>query len=421
MAPGQRDASFLDAGVVETRVLVVEDDPGLLPVLASVVEGFGFEVRTARDGREAWERLRAEHCSIVLTDWIMPEMDGLELVRAIRSRVETANLWVVMLTGQSDDQAFAQGMDAGVDDFLTKPWRPEELGARLKVARRHTLLQEQLEQTNRVLRRSNRELELYHARVSRELEAAARVQRALLPGEVEPWDGVDIAWSLRPCEELAGDILNVMRLTEDRLGVYVLDVSGHGVSAALLSAQVGRLLGADPSQSRLLCRGRGRYRQPVAPIDVVRQLNDLFPMDPQRPQFFTLVYGVFEVDTGRFVFSSAGHPGPVVVRADGRTEEFVLPGTPVGMLQVGRWDQCDIVLQPGDHVALISDGVVEAESPDGEVFGTDRLRSALSRADGGGAQAQCLEALAAVESWVRPARPRDDCSILVVGRSGGPG
>jgi sigma-B regulation protein RsbU (phosphoserine phosphatase) len=417
MVPGQRDDHVGDRSAVEMRVLVVEDDPGLLPVLASVVEALGFEVVTASDGRQAWDRLRSSHCSIVLTDWVMPEMDGLELVRAIRSREETAGLWVIMLTGHSDEQAFALGMDAGVDDFLTKPWRPEELQARLKVARRHRLLQEKLEEANRTLRRSNRELEQYHDRVSRELQAAAKVQSSLLPGEFEPPEALDIAWRVRPCEELAGDILNILELTDNTLGLYVLDVSGHGVSAALLSAQVGRMLSADPSQSRLLCRGRGRNRRPVDPVEVVRELNDVFPMDPLRPQFFTLLYGVFEVDIGRFVFSAAGHPGPIVVRGDGRVEEHLLPGTPVGMLRDGQWGQREITLQPGDHVALVSDGLAEAESATGEIFGTSRLQRALCRANGRGAAGQCQEALDAVQEWVRPAHPRDDCSILVVGRN----
>lgn len=416
MTPGKRDGPTRDEAIPEIAVLVVEDDPGLLPVLSGVVADFGFEVATAADGAEAWEILRRQRYPIVLTDWMMPGMDGVELIRAIRARLGTDYTWVILLTAHSDETAFREGMAAGADDFLAKPWRAEELEARLEVARRHMQLQQQLAETNRTLRRSNRELEVFHHRVSRELEAAARVQRAMLPSDLSFVEGLSVAWDLRPCEELAGDILNVVSLDETRLGLYVLDVSGHGVSAALLSAQLGRLLSPDPNQSQLLCQGRGNRRRVVPPVDVLRELNELFPMDPLRPQFFTLVYGVLDAATGDFEYSAAGHPGPFVIRAEGDIEDHTLPGTPVGMIRDGRWQRGRLRLQPGDHLALVSDGLIEAEKPSGEVFGVDRLRSAMARLNGCGPDEGCRMVVEAVEEWVRPGRLRDDCSVLLVSR-----
>ncbi len=406
----------LAAGDTSMKVLIAEDDDDLRRLLAAMVSAHRFEAVEARDGQEAFALVQTESFPIVITDWLMPRMDGMELIRAIRAREDNPYTYIIMLTGASDGTAFRRGMEAGADDLLAKPWRAEELLARLNVAHRIMRLQRDLDHANRTLRRSNRELEFFRERVMRELEGAARVQESLLPGTLATLPGLKVSWSLMPCEELAGDVLNVLPLDQHRVALYVLDVSGHGVSAALLSVQLSRLLNPDVTQSQLLRRpvnGSGRA-EIASPRSVMEELNKLFQMDPTEPQFFTLVYGILDLRSREFRFSSAGHPGPIIVHRDRRPEVVTVPGTPIGMLRSGSWTDVAITVAPGDRLVLYSDGIVEASSPGGEMFGDHRLLEVIDTGRAMPVGTCCGAVMEHLEAWVGTHRLQDDCSLLVV-------
>ena len=203
-------------------------------------------------------------------------------------------------------KAFAIG---GVD-YLTKPFQMEELHARVETHLKLHRLQIELEETNA-------RLAVVNERMSRDLKAAAKIQQTLLPREAPHVSGTEFAWSYRPCDELAGDGLNVIPLGNGNVGLYILDVSGHGVASALLSVTLSRLLSPPSEPSSILTRGevvRDRF-DITPPAEVASHLNRLFPFDPVTEQFATLVYGILNVATGRFCYVSAGHPGPVHLRS----------------------------------------------------------------------------------------------------------
>jgi sigma-B regulation protein RsbU (phosphoserine phosphatase) len=400
------------------RVLVAEDDTQLGSVLAEMLRQQAFEVTLVHDGAEAWQALLEEHYPIVLTDWSMPRLSGLELTRKLRAAAGQDYTYIIVLTGRLDRGSFRQGMAAGADDFLTKPCSSEEIAARLTVARRIMSLQSDLAEANRVLRRSNNELQFFKQRVQHELEAAARVQESLLPAHVPSLPGLSLHWKLEPTAELAGDVLNVFMLNDHSLGVYVLDVSGHGVSAALLSAQLSRLLSPVPTQSQLLVRtsNGGDVNELAAPVDVLTELNRLFPMNPNVRQFFTLVYGVVDLESGSFRFSSAGHPGPIVARRSGEVGAIDVPGTPIGLMADGSWSEREVRLEAGDLLVLYSDGVVEAMDAEGHMFGSSRLAAVVrDRADPRvGLPAFCDGVLGDVDAWSSGWPHHDDRTLLAL-------
>ena len=141
-------------------------------------------------------------------------------------------------------------------------------------------------------KRAERELRRANERMKADLEAAAQIQKSLLPNLSPVMEGVRFAWEVKPCEELAGDILNIFRLDEHHLGFYILDVSGHGVPAAMLSVTLHEVLSPFPSPTSLLTRlkDEGAGFQIVSPAEVCQQLNGLSPMNPMTRQYFTLLY-----------------------------------------------------------------------------------------------------------------------------------
>jgi sigma-B regulation protein RsbU (phosphoserine phosphatase) len=157
-----------------------------------------------------------------------------------------------------------------------------------------------------------------NARMRRDLEAAAKIQAAFLPKSLPSISGLNFAWAFHPCESLAGDFLNVCALDAENVGLYLLDVRGHGVAAALLSVTLSRVLSPADADSMLLRRDGQPGEKLVPPGEVADRLANKFPWDEATEQFFTIVYGILNVRTRQFRYVSAGHPGPP--RGRGLTE-----------------------------------------------------------------------------------------------------
>ena len=264
-----------------------------------------------------------------------------------------------------------------------------------------------------LLEKTNVQLTKVNRRMKRNLETAARVQQALLPDRLPRVKEADFAWKFKPCDELAGDILNIFRLNRTSVGLYLLDVSGHGTAAALMAVSVSRMLSPKALSSSLVREedeSSPDYRV-VSPARVAEQLNVHFPWDVETGQFFTFIYGVFDSDALTFRYVSAGHPGPVHVT---RGKPPVIPvsnGMPIGLSKTPYQEQ-RIQLAPGDRLHLYSDGVTEAMNRKRELFGVSRLIEHLQC----GADcplATCQDQLlAALEEFRGTPRFDDDISLV---------
>lgn len=267
----------------------------------------------------------------------------------------------------------------------------------------------ELRQAAEVVARAAADVAEAHRRMSEDLRAAARIQATYLPHAPPDVAGVTFAWAYRPCTELGGDGLNVVPLGPGRVGLFVLDASGHGVSAALLAVSISRVLSPPPSPPSIL----GAAAEPATPATVAGRLNELFPFDMATHQFATLVYGILDVPRREFRFVAAGHPGPVHQPAGGPPTVLDHPGYPVGLAEGPYSDRC-VRLGGGDRLYLYSDGVPEAMCPAGNLFGVGRFLAAVAR----GRSTPLATAVAAiqtdVEQWCGPAGPPDDVSILAL-------
>ena len=194
------------------------------------------------------------------------------------------------------------------------------------------------EQAQRV---ANEKLSLANDRMKNDLEAAARVQRALLPDKMPTVKGINFAWYFRPCDELAGDILNVFMLDDRRVGVYIIDVSGHGVSASLLAVTLSQMLLPLPGQSVLFTPVADKPDEyEIAPPAVVAQrLNKQFQIDSATGRFFTMIYAVLDTKTRVLDYVCAGHPLPVVAPARGKLKTNEGRQFPVGIVDKPSYSQ----------------------------------------------------------------------------------
>lgn len=273
---------------------------------------------------------------------------------------------------------------------------------------------QQLHEAFAKIDRQNQDLAHANQRMKRDLDAAARVQQTLLPDNLPEVPGLSFAWSYKPCDELAGDALNIVRINDDVIAAYLLDVSGHGVPAALLSVTATRGLHPRAGGAPSLVAGPGESPEAVTPAQVASRLNTLYPMRSNGNHYFTMIYGLLDVQRLQFRFTDAGHPGPILARTGGQPERLDVSGFPIGMLDEAEYDESVVELQPGDRLYLHSDGLTEEVNPKGEMFGDERLLSAI--ADG-----QALSLKEAVESlvnkvidWRGEGHLSDDASILAI-------
>ena len=251
-----------------------------------------------------------------------------------------------------------------------------------------------------------------------DLRTAARIQAALLPRRIPTYPTARFAWHFEPCDELAGDSLNVVALDDRRVGLYVLDVSGHGVASALLSVTLSRMLSSPRDPSSVLVRpvddhnGHGSRGLPLPPAEVADELSRRFPFDVATGQYFTIVYGLFDVITGEFQYVTAGHPGLAYVPAAGPPRILDVPGFPIG-LAPEPYESRSLRLEPGDRLYLYSDGITEAMSPADLLYGAERMLSGLLQGRSEPLAKSVTSLLASVRAWCG-ASLRDDISLVAV-------
>ena len=391
------------------RILLVDDNPANLQVLFQTLSGHGNRLLAAKNGEDALSIARKTRPELILLDVMMPGIDGYEVCRRLKEDPVTRDAAVVFLSALDETKDKVHGFDLGAVDYIGKPFQADEVVARVRA---HLTIQ----RLRRALSRRNVELASVNARMKRDLDAAARVQRALLPTSRPVTRRARFAWEYRPCDELAGDLLNVFNIDDRYVCLYVVDVSGHGVPSALLSVAVTRSLSlrADPS-----CLVTDPGSAPggcsiVSPAEVARRLNAIYPMDPTTGQYFTLVYGILDTFTGHFEFVCAGHPGPIRIRRDELAEIFDVAAIPIGMMEGTEYTTAALDLEPGDRLYLYSDGVTEETNAADEEFGRERLGATLQRGLRVTLERSVGALVREVTSWRGHDRFGDDITVLGV-------
>jgi len=406
----------------QASLLVVDDDEMNREILSQRLRREGFDVVVAPDGGSALQSVRDHPFDLILLDVMMAGLNGLEVLEKLRECHAAIDLPIIMVTGRCESEEIVKALGLGANDYVTKPVDFPVVLARVRTHLALKRMAEQLKELERSLAERNRELEQINTRIakvngrmSRDLKAAARIQETFLPRDLPPVPGTTFAWIFRPCAELAGDGLNVIPLGGGSIGLYILDVSGHGVAAALLSVTLSRFLSHPSEPSSVLGRG-GPAREKLeiaSPAKVADRLNRFFPFENSTEQFATMIYGVLNSVTGEFRYVTAGHPGPVHLPAG--APPVVLPsrGRPIGLAQQPYEDR-SVRLAAGDRLYLYSDGLSEAMNPAGETFGDDRLLEAIGRVRSQPLREGVTALLGEIQRWCGAAGAQDDVSILAV-------
>lgn len=342
------------------RVMVVDDSRMQRRILSVSLGRLGYEVVEAGSGEEALALCHSTDIDMVLSDWMMPGMSGVDFCRAFRCLPRESYGYFILLTSRSGKQDAVLGLDAGADDFLTKPVNSAELRARLAAGERILRMERELVERNRAVSGALAELRQLYGALDRDLAEARRLQRSLVPEGTRRFGTFRVSLMLRPSGHVGGDLVGCYPVGDGRVGVFGLDVSGHGVASALMAARLaGALGGSAPEQNLALVRRPDGSLTARPPQEVAARLNRMF-LDEGGGQYFTLLLAVLDPGSGQVTMVQAGHPHPAVQRVGGGVEFIGTGGLPVALIAEAGFEAFTIRLGPGERLLIHSDGLTES-------------------------------------------------------------
>ena len=375
------------------RVLVVDDSKAQRMMLSMSLSRWGYEVEEAVSGEEALFACQSASYDIILSDWMMDGMSGLDLCTAFRALEHEGYAYFILLTSKSEKSEIAKGLEAGADDFLTKPVSAHELRARLRAGDRIVGMHQELLQKNRLLASTLAELQRAHEMVDRDLIEARKLQQTLVRERFRDWGRGAATLFLRTSGHVGGDLAGFFELNATHVALYSVDVSGHGVASAMMTARLaGYLSVAAPDQNIALLRRPDGGFDALPPEQVAARFNRTMLEDLQVDQYFTMAYAQVDLTSGIVALVQAGHPYPLILRRDGKIDRLGSGGLPIGLLSEAIHERVVAQLHPGDRLFLLSDGVTECPSRSGQELGEDGLE-ALIRKNSRLESAQLLDAL----------------------------
>ena len=321
------------------EILVVDDDALSRRVLAQLLTAAGYKCRVCKNGSEALEIVHAAPPSLLLLDFDMPGPNGAEVLRRLRSdhNPAVAQIPAIMLTAHGSEESEVSCLQAGADDFVTKPVNAAVLRARIETQLRLRSMRQQLE-------RQNNELETWRRDLERDLAAARLTQQSLIPQKPLTIPGWQVATCYRPVIQVGGDIYGWLRMKNGRILFWIADGTGHGAAAALLTT-LAKLLFHHGSMEHDM------------PASVMEAVNHDFRSIFGGRSFMTAMCVAVDPSTGHAIIVGAGHPPLLIARRTGATEAIASVAPPLGLVEHPELTETIVDLEPGDTFLLYTDGL----------------------------------------------------------------
>jgi sigma-B regulation protein RsbU (phosphoserine phosphatase) len=336
-------------------------------ILSGMLDHIGCESIAANDGSEALATVDSSSVSVVLCDWDMPGMSGIDLCAKLRSRAAGRYIYFILVSGRTERESIVAGLEAGADDFICKPVDQNELAVKIKSAFRIVNLERQLEEKNQRLQRA-------YAAVTEDLLVAGKIQEDLLPPP-HHGDSVNTAWLFKPAQYVSGDMFDYFKIDDRYWVFFVMDVEGHGIPSALTVFSVNNQL--KPTEGGL-CAAMLKQCDSAADacVATVTELNKQHSLRGGR--YFTMVYGVLDRFSGEVTMVQAGHPPALHLSlANGEITPIGDGGMPVGLLDDATFSAVSCRLSPGDRLFVYSDGTQECSDAECNLYGAERMMTCM--------------------------------------------
>jgi serine phosphatase RsbU (regulator of sigma subunit)/CheY-like chemotaxis protein len=338
---------------IKPVVLAIDDTPENLDVVKGILVP-DYKVKAVTNGAAALKLVAKQPPDIILLDIMMPDMDGYEVCRRLKSNPATAAIPVIFLTAKDQTADEAEGFALGAADYIHKPVNPPILQARVKT---HVALKKSIDELHDL----SVALAAAKERMEIELNVGRDIQKSMLPDTVPGCKEISLSASMDAAREVGGDFYDYFMLNEEELCFCVADVSGKGVGAALFMAM-----------SKLLIKSRAVDDK--QPSKIMTRVNTDLAKDNPECMFVTVFLAVINLRTGQVTYTNAGHNSPLIKRACGDVEEIADRHGPILGIEEGRsYGESRVLLGQGDVLLVFTDGVTEALDRDSRLYSDDRL------------------------------------------------
>jgi sigma-B regulation protein RsbU (phosphoserine phosphatase) len=358
----------------------------------------------------------------------MPGLDGYQVCLELKQLPTTAHIPVVLISAYYRDVAdITRGLEAGADEYVTKPVDKRELLARVRATLRTKFMRDELEEKRQALehandqlrrqaseiRRLNEELRFQNAQLQvknmlmeLELDMAREVQKGLLPREIPRPPGVALAACYLPTGRVGGDLYDFAELDGEALGLFIADVAGHGLPAAFIAAMTKIIFDSYAPTTR-------------SSAELVSRINRGLSGNLAMGLYVTIFYGIYHLKDRVLTFTRAGHPKPILLRAASDVAESLdTEGHVVGAFEEGGFGEAQVALEPGDTLVLFTDGINECVSPTGERYTSDHLLGAVRQRRHLGPEELVAAIRQDLTDWTGGEPFRDDITLVVMSVEG---
>jgi sigma-B regulation protein RsbU (phosphoserine phosphatase) len=370
-------------------ILLVDDNPTNLQVLFQTLEGVGCKLLIAKNGEMALSIAGKALPDLILLDIMMPDIDGYEVCRQLKTNRATSGIPVIFLSALGDTEDKVKGLQLGAVDYITKPFQPDEVIARVN--------------THLTIHRLKRVVESQKDQLEHELEVVSEVQRKLLPKQLPVIEGFKLGVHYETSRYAGGDYYDIIELPDNCWGFFIADAEGHSAPAAVLMAMTCALFRSYPGSA-------------ADPAAVIHYLNEHL-CKVADPSFMTALYAFYDANAHTMRIARAGHPLPMVFRnSDQKAIEFPCPGVyPLGIEPFEiEIPVTDIKLEPGDRFLIYTDGLTERFDAEGHTYGEERLLTLLATDSAHDPQGVITTIMADVELFAGQL-PADDDQALLLG------
>jgi sigma-B regulation protein RsbU (phosphoserine phosphatase) len=375
------------------KVLLVDDQRIVGETIRRMLADIpGLEFKFCSDPALALQEADAFSPTVILQDLVMPGVDGIEMVRSFRANASTAATPLIVLSSKEEATTKAEAFAAGANDYLVKLPDKLEIVARIRYHSNAYILRLQRDEAFAVLQEQQRV-------IAQELSEAAAYVRSLLPAPMQGDVSIPSDWRFITSSSLGGDSFGYHWLQPDQLAIYLLDVCGHGVGAALLSV----------SAINTIRNHTLPETDFSVPSQVLSGLNRAFPMEKQDGKYFTIWYGVLNTTTRELRYASGGHPPAIIVSATGEFHRLDLPGVIIGAFPWAQYSDASITLDAGSRLFVYSDGCYEVFHPSNGMMTLDQFCGILAST---GSEKGLDQIVNEVQEWQSRPEFEDDFSLL---------
>lgn len=392
---------------MKEKILIIDDSRDIRILLAHFLKAAGYEIAQGEDGEHGLKLAREWTPDLILLDVVMPGIDGYKVCEILKGDAATQDIPVVFLSARSDAADKIKGLDIGGSDYITKPFDRGEVMARIE-----NLLK--IRRLTHALLKANADLTEKQRHLDEDLKAAAAIQQSLLPQKLPQFEQLDIAWKFMPSAQIGGDIFNALPLDDHHLAFYMIDVSGHGVPAALVTFSVSQALQPHMGYTVKKKPGCSPDHEIMTPREVMEALDSEYPWE-RFEKYLTVIYLIVDLREGKLIYSNAAHPPPMLLRADGSFDLLEKGGTIIGLDGILPYEEQTHTLQEGDKILFYTDGVLDVMNAHGERFGEKRFYDLARSLSAGPVSAIVEETATMIHRFADAQRLPDDVSLLGVG------